>query len=279
MMQSGNIELSPITHKRFTKIVAIILALLLCMPTASFALESNQKGEESVYSQEESVEPVSEVGETSGDEANIEAQAAASLSLSVEYDAASLKCGVPVTFTMHASGGSGSYKYLQNYMLVNLNGSYTDDADWTRMSYTERNTFEYTFVASGTYQMRLYVMDTTTRDTARIVKTLTITDSNYPSVDQIATSFAQDCLAQGYTTDYEKALYVHDRIINNATYDHSLLYDGESGVLARGTGTCESYHRAFSLIMSKLGIPCERATGNGHVWSCVNLMGSGLRLI
>ena len=310
MMQSGNMELSPITHKRLTKIVAIILALLLCMPTASFALEPNQKSEESAYSQEEPVElvseaaannldkaendfnaaaqdsldamlpndavygeDVSEVGKTNSNEANIDAQAAGSLSLSVEYDAASLKCGVPVTFTMHASGGSGSYKYLQNYMLVNLNGSYTDDADWTRMSYTERNTFEYTFVASGTYQMRLYVMDTTTRDTARIVKTLTITDSNYPSVDQIATSFAQDCLAQGYATDCEKALYVHDRIINNATYDHSLLYDGESGVLARGTGTCESYHRAFSLIMSKLGIPCERATGNGHVWSCVKLDG------
>lgn len=310
-MQFENIDPSTIICKKIIKAIAIFLALLLCMPTASFALEPSLNGEKNDPAQE-SVEAqtinadaaaisVSEkdIEKKSGlelsmfdnevcdnacqqeTESNAEAQAVAEtqttapLSLDVEWDASSLRCGVPITFTMHASGGSGKYKYLQNYMHVNLNGYETDDADWSRKQYTESNTFDYTFVASGTYTMRLYVMDVGSQPytTTRVVKSFTITDDKYPSVDQIATSFAQDCLNQGYTTDYEKALYVHDRIINNATYDNSLLYDGESGVLARGTGTCESYHRAFSLIMGKLGIPCERATGNGHVWSCVKLDG------
>lgn len=305
----GKSNSSPINHHRFMKFLAVFLALLLCVPTASFGLEPNTPSDNSSSALNNmSSEDVTEKTKEDADaNCSVEGQqdadphpnldssalddeydgatpeqeqnngavqlATSPLSLELKYDAANLKCGTPITFTMQGSGGSGKYKYLQNYIHVDLNGYPTDDADWSRMSYTESNTFYYTFVASGTYTMRLYVMDIGSQpyQTTRIERTFTINDTRYPSVDQLATSIAKDCLAQGYTTDYEKALYVHDRIINNATYDHSLLYDGESGVLARGTGTCESYHRAFSLIMGKLGIPCERATGNGHVWSCVKL--------
>ena len=195
------------------------------------------------------------------------------LDLQISYDKANLSCGTPTTFTLSASGGSGNYKYLQNFIWVKLDGIYTDDADWTRKKYTEDNTFQYTFVASGSYYMRVYVMDMETFETKSLTVPLTVSDSRYPSIEQVVANIVDQCKSKGFKTEYEKALFLHDWIINNATYDNSLLYDGESGVLIRGTGTCESYHRAFALLLKRMGISCERATGNGHVWSCVKLDG------
>lgn len=195
------------------------------------------------------------------------------LDLQISYDKANLLCGTPTTFTLKASGGSGNYKYLQNFIWVKLDGIYTDDADWTRKQYTADNTFQYTFVASGSYYMRVYVMDMKTFETKSLTVPITVSDSRYPSIEQVVTGIVNQCKSKGFKTEYEKALFLHDWIINNATYDNSLLYDGESGVLIRGTGTCESYHRAFALLLKRMGISCERATGNGHVWSCVKLDG------
>ncbi|WP_242370361.1 S8 family serine peptidase [Adlercreutzia muris] len=184
-----------------------------------------------------------------------------------------IKCGSPTSFTIKATGGSGNYKYLQNMMMVKLNGYYTDDSDWTYKKYAEDNTFKYTFVASGSYRMRVYVMDMETKQTVSVTKNIEVSDSRYPSIEKVADNIVKSCEAKNFKTQYEEALFLHDWIINNASYDHSLEFDGESGVLIRGKGTCESYHRAFTLLLNRMGIQCERATGNGHVWSCVKLDG------
>ena len=195
------------------------------------------------------------------------------LTAELVWSPSAIKCGSPTTFTIRASGGSGNYKYLQNMMMVRLNGYYTDDSDWTYKKYVDDNTFQYTFVASGSYRMRVYVMDMETRQTVSVTKMIEVSDSRYPSIEKVADNIVKSCEAKGFKTQYEKALFLHDWITNNASYDHSLEYDGESGVLIRGTGTCESYHRAFTLLLNRMGIQCERATGNGHVWSCVKLDG------
>lgn len=187
------------------------------------------------------------------------------------------RVGTPTTFTMHGSGGSGTYKYLQNYVHVYLDGIYTDDADWTYKRYTTDNTFEYTFVAPGTYELRLYIMDVGSSpiDTARTTFTVTVEGTGDDlTIEQAANQLAQETLDAGCVTDYEKALYVHDWLIEHATYDHTLEYDGESGVLLRGTGTCESFYRAYALVLKRLGIQSERATGNGHVWNRLLLDGA-----
>lgn len=187
------------------------------------------------------------------------------------------RVGTPTTFTMHGSGGSGNYKYLQNYIHILLNGSFTDDADWSYKSYTTDNTFTYTFVAPGTYELRLYIMDVDSSPitTARTIFRVTVEDSpGSLTVEQKADELAQAALDAGCTTDYEKALFVHDWLISNAAYDHSLEYDGESGVLLRGKGTCESFYRGYALVLQRLGIRSERALGNGHVWNRLLLDGS-----
>lgn len=255
--------------KVFSILLTLVLVVTLSVPPLVYADTTD------------AIDSVGTTNTTSTTTSSTEAQAQAAatsepLAISVEYDRQNLKCNTPIKFTMQGSGGTGNYLYLQNAMQRQTSsGALTDDADWTRKSYTTDNTFEYTFVAPGTYRMVVYVMDkgTTPVQTKRLVEWIKVTDDSALAVEQVADSIANDCLAQGYKTDYEKALYVHDWIMNNATYDHDLLYDGESGVLIRGTGTCESYHRAFALVLGRLGIPCERAVGNGHVWSCVKLDG------
>lgn len=86
-------------------------------------------------------------------------------------------------------------------------------------------------------------------------------------------------------TDYEKALAIHDHIIENARYDIENLTRGtlppESsspfGVLVRGVGVCESYAKAMKLIMDRLEIPClyvtGQADGEGHAWNMVAIEG------
>ena len=222
------------------------------------------------------------------------------LELEVSYTTP-LKCNTPITFTMTPANGSGPidsrldfvnadgvefknharFEYLVNAVLLTQmdpEKGYmveSNEVDPTRFKYEEGNTFSYTFLTSGRYHLRFYVMDYGTKPlkSARADVYLTIDDPSAPSLETIASGIAADCNKQGFKTEYDKALYLHDRIIDNAEYDHSLVYMGASGVLLRGKGTCESYHRAFALLLRQVGIQCYRAEGNGHVWSCIKLDG------
>ena len=203
-----------------------------------------------------------------------------------------LRCNVPVTFTMTPVNGSGAmgdvvefngqqkprYMFLVNTVMMKdeTTGEYTSLVDPTKCKYVESNQFSFTFVSPGDYYIKGYVMDfgtmpLKTADSERYY--FTISDEATLSLDEVADGIVKECLAAGCSTDYEKALYFHDWIINHSEYDNSGIYMGADGVLLRGKGTCESYYRALALLLGKVGIPSERAEGNGHVWSCVRLDG------
>ena len=202
-----------------------------------------------------------------------------------------LRCNVPVTFTMTPVNGSGAmgdivefngqdkprYMYLVNTVMREdeVTGKYTSVVDPTRYSYVQNNQFSFTFTASGNYYIVGRVMDfggTSIKIASKEFR-FKISDDAAPTLDEVADGIVKDCLAAGCKTDYEKALYFHDWIINHAVYDDSYTYMDAEGVLIRGKGTCESYYRALALLLGKVGIPSERAEGNGHVWSCVRLDG------
>lgn len=203
-----------------------------------------------------------------------------------------LRCNVPVTFIMTPVNGSGAmgdvvefngqqkprYMFLVNTVMMKdeTTGEYTSLVDPTKCKYVESNQFSFTFVSPGDYYIKGYVMDfgtmpLKTADSERYY--FTISDEATLSLDEVADGIVKECLAAGCSTDYEKALYFHDWIINHSEYDNSGIYMGADGVLLRGKGTCESYYRALALLLGKVGIPSERAEGNGHVWSCVRLDG------
>lgn len=92
--------------------------------------------------------------------------------------------------------------------------------------------------------------------------------------------------------DYERIIFVHDYLIENAYYDHDALeeYCGSShnpsceyiftayGCLVEGKTVCSGYAKAFQLILRELGYDCSYVTGDAgeaHGWNCVYLDGEG----
>lgn len=91
--------------------------------------------------------------------------------------------------------------------------------------------------------------------------------------------------AQQLDSDYEKALYVHDTIIDICEYDSGNVGNNETvhlwgtayGALVRHKAICQGYAEAYKLIMDKLGIECGicggMASNESHAWNYVKLDG------
>ncbi len=92
-------------------------------------------------------------------------------------------------------------------------------------------------------------------------------------MDEIADQVAAECVSK-CSTDYDRAVWLHDWILDHMSYDHSLQYCSAEGALARGTGTCEAYHGAYEMLLNRVGIGSGRVVGNGHVWTAVEMDGA-----
>ena len=80
--------------------------------------------------------------------------------------------------------------------------------------------------------------------------------------------------ASELNTDLEKALYVHDYITQNYSYDTSYSSYTIDSMVARKTGVCQGYSHLYYIIMNALGIPCVNvpnvyndAVETGHMWN------------
>ena len=199
------------------------------------------------------------------------------------------KCGQPMTFTIeNATGGSGSYQYemqcVYRYDSASDTFKYVTDPSYAgglmnqpvkqTNGYQDSNTFSFTFYASGTYRVYFLMRDTESKQYTvnPTVVELSIIDDNYPTVETVVQNVAEKCAEAGCSTDYEKALWLHDWLLDNCTYDYSyMLYCGAEGAMCRGVGTCEAYHAAYVMLLKEMGIETGRATGNGHVWTMAKL--------
>lgn len=83
-------------------------------------------------------------------------------------------------------------------------------------------------------------------------------------------------------TDYEKALTLHDYLTQHAQYDMPALNGNTGdyphahiaeGVLLDGRGVCDSYAKAYKLLLDKVNIPCVVITSSTHAWNMVQLEG------
>ena len=85
----------------------------------------------------------------------------------------------------------------------------------------------------------------------------------------------QACTASGASGDYAIALWLHDWLINNATYDYSFSIHEAEGVLLYGTGVCESYTRAYSMLLNRMNIENQqiRSSQIDHTWNIVKIDG------
>lgn len=91
--------------------------------------------------------------------------------------------------------------------------------------------------------------------------------------------------AQQLGSDYDKALYVHDVIIEACEYDSENVSNNKTvrlwgtayGALVQHKAICQGYAEAYKLIMDKLGIECGlcggTASNESHAWNYVKLDG------
>ncbi len=99
--------------------------------------------------------------------------------------------------------------------------------------------------------------------------------------------------AEKLSTDYEKALYVHDWIVRNCDYDTNTYYyitaDEDAdiknysptayGCLVEHKAICQGYAKAYQLLLTKLGIECGFVFGtatndtgtDSHAWNYIKL--------
>lgn len=87
----------------------------------------------------------------------------------------------------------------------------------------------------------------------------------------------------GCSSDYERALALHDWLVTHTAYDTSYTHYGSEGVLFHGTGVCNAYTLTYSRLLSAVGVSSitvsgtatNRNSGNsgGHAWTLVKLDG------
>ncbi|MBR4711665.1 MAG: hypothetical protein IKP10_06490 [Clostridia bacterium] len=82
--------------------------------------------------------------------------------------------------------------------------------------------------------------------------------------------------------DFETLVNLHDWVLDHCEYDYSFTYYSAESLFFLGTGVCNSYTRAFDLLLREAGIPSRRVSGckdetkpdeTGHAWNAAALDG------
>ena len=192
--------------------------------------------------------------------------------------------GQPTTFHVSATGGSGNYKFRMDAP------SYSDPNQWAFesvadpsrgewMNYTSEcasNDYTFTMTATGTYNFRFYVMDKTAGVTyLRVNFNISVSDDKYPSVDSIVRSAVAECNSKTDGSEYAKALWLHDWLLEQLEYDKTLKWSSAESALTRELGTCQSYESAYAKLLTAAGIENSetRDTYDGHTWNAMKLDG------
>ena len=192
--------------------------------------------------------------------------------------------GQPTIFHVSATGGSGNYKFRMDapsYSSPNQ-WAFESVADPSRgewMNYTSEcasNDYTFTMTATGTYNFRFYVMDTAAEVTyLRVNFNISVSDDKYPSVDSIVRSAVAECNSKTDGSEYAKALWLHDWLLDQLEYDKTLKWSSAESALTRGLGTCQSYESAYAKLLTAAGIENSetRDTYDGHTWNAMKLDG------
>ena len=214
--------------------------------------------------------------------AHSEEAASGAVTLKAEWNDPVL--GQPTTFHVSATGGSGNYKFRMDapsYSSPNQ-WAFESVADPSRgewMNYTSEcasNDYTFTMTATGTYNFKFYVMDTPANVSyLRVSFNISVSDNNYPSVDSIVQSAVAECNRQTDSSQYEKALWLHDWLLDQLEYDNTLKWSSAESALTRELGTCQSYESAYAKLLTAAGIENSetRDTYDGHTWNAMKLDG------
>ena len=92
---------------------------------------------------------------------------------------------------------------------------------------------------------------------------------------QFVQSAVAECNRQTDSSQYEKALWLHDWLLDQLEYDNTLKWSSAESALTRELGTCQSYESAYAKLLTAAGIENSetRDTYDGHTWNAMKLDG------
>ncbi len=97
-------------------------------------------------------------------------------------------------------------------------------------------------------------------------------ESLYRAAVERYVSYAKDA-----NSEYEKALILHDALVNDITYIETENAHNSYGALVEGTAVCEGYTEAYQVLLEEVGIMSYKVSGLGgggrHAWNLVRLDG------
>ncbi len=198
----------------------------------------------------------------------------------VEHDQSLLTAGKSAKWTVHATGGDGNYQYkFALYYRRGDSGSMTQVETQKKSS---RNSFETVVEKPGQYMLVLQLYDTSGASLeyqCKVNECCAAEDYGNPNtVAGKVELLAKQCTEEAGSSDYARALWLHDWLIYNANYDYTFSYYYPDGVLLKGSGVCQSYALAYQILLDKVGIESVyiRGTANGgsHGWNLVKIGGS-----
>ncbi len=191
--------------------------------------------------------------------------------------------GQETTFHVSTSDNSGSYKFFMESPVYYNPGetNYEVIQDPSRVAkYTDlcaSHDYQFIMTASGTYELTFSVMDVSTTPVKLFSQKIkvAVSDSAYPSVNEIVKNTVAKCNSETSGSDYEKALWLHDWLIDQMEYDYSYLWASAESALTRHKGTCQSYEDAYELLLNEAGIKNQeiRDTYDTHTWNAAYLDG------
>ena len=204
------------------------------------------------------------------------------VTLKVEWNEPVL--GENMVFHVSATGGSGDYKFRMDAPSYSNPDEYVFESvadpsrgEWTQ--YTDdcsSHDYSFTMTASGIYNFRFYVMDRQSNIYyLRVSTNIQVSDEKFPSIKNIISSAVTQCNQETDGSEYEKALWLHDWLLQQLDYDNSLKWSSAESALTRKMGTCQAYESAYSQLLTAAGIENSetRDTYDGHTWNAVKLDG------
>ena len=196
------------------------------------------------------------------------------------------------TWSIGFAGGDGYYKY--NIVLVDLDMDFRvlqqDGTTYSSSSVLKRLygpedeeggsdyarirqiDYSYKLLASSHYELRVWLNDSHGQRRYKSLRFSAFNDA-YPTVYEVASDIVSQCRAEGITGDYETALWLHDWLTYNADYDQTYGHYHADGVLCCGFGVCDSYAKAYYLLLKEAGIGVDRINNIDHAWNVVELGG------
>ena len=183
-------------------------------------------------------------------------------------------------FTAYVTGGDGIYSYEFNIFKPTGDGNQYISIPSKKQAKSADNVYRVTVEEENRYVVQAVIWDASGNNVVFQSQVFeTASEEEYLDENTVpgkVAALAAQCIQEA-KSDYARALWLHDWLIENAEYDTSYTNYFADGVLLQHKGVCQSYALAYEMLLKEVGIESIYITGTAggvrHAWNLVKLGG------